>query len=322
MREKPLGEGLPLSPKPASQYLIGLTGNIATGKTLVLERLRQHGAFCLDADKLAHECMRKGTSAWEDIRRRFGERVLQPGGEVDRAILGEIVFADPLALRDLEAIIHPWVVQAVEERLAASTATVAIVEAIKLLEASLGSHCQAIWVTTCAPELQAQRLMHSRFLSEEAAWQRIWAQPPAAAKVQCADVLLENDGSRQELLALVDQEWAEIEGGAAPGRDTQPGEPCWCEGTWRVSESWHQAAAVTLAPGLLRLTVSRPSRLARLGRRLLPTLEEEARCQGWDNLTLLVPARTGYRQFLMGSGYQEDKYGGREPGETAFRRSL
>jgi len=316
----------------ADRYVIGLTGNIATGKTLVLARLGEHGAFCLDADRLVRECTSRGAPAWEEIRRRFGEEVLRPGGELDRAALAAIVFADPEALRDLEAIIHPRVVQEVEIRLAASAAPVAVVEAIKLLEASLGSRCHAVWVTTSAPELQVRRLTRGRGLTEEEAGLRMGAQPPAEVKVCQADLLLENDGTREELLALVDQEWGEIERGAAPGRDTQPGEPRWSDGTWRVSEGQHEAVATPppilprgrgrgkLAAGVWALSLSRPSRLARLCRPLLAALEEEARRQGQHSLTLL--ARTGYRQFLTGSGYTENDNGGREPGETAFNRGL
>jgi len=304
------------------RYVIGLTGNIATGKSLVLQRLRQHGAFCLDADKLVHECMRKGQPAYEEIWRRFGDETARPDGEIDRATLARIVFADPEALRELEAILHPRVVAQVEVRLAASDAPVAVVEAIKLLEASLASRCQAVWVTTSSTELQLERLMLSRGLSREAALLRLRAQPSLELKVIRADVLLENDGSRGQLEEQIDLEWRDVEAQLAPGQGSVLAEAALVDGIWQTSEESVTALAEPFGAGSWRLSISRPSRAPRLWRPLLATLERKARGEGRTRLTLRAPARTGYRQFLLGMGYAESEDGGREPGEAAFSRDL
>ena len=308
--------------KLMAPYRIGLTGNIATGKSLVLRRLGELGACTLDADQLAHARTCQGEPAWDEIRRRFGEAVLQPGGDLDRAALGRVVFADASGLRDLEAILHPRVAEEVERRLANCSAQAAVVEAIKLLEASLASRCQAIWVTTCSPDRQVERLVVERGLSQEQALLRMHAQPPAALKVQRADVLLENDGSSDELLHLVDVEWHEIQAGAAPSQSPGPDAPVRTAGTWHVREGRHEAVARSLSPSEWRLVVTWPSRMPRLCRLLLPAIEEEALRAGLVRLTLRIQARTGYRQFLIAMGYEEKHDGGREPGESSFSRGL
>jgi dephospho-CoA kinase len=303
-------------------YLIGLTGSIATGKSLVLAHLRERGAYTIDADKLAHECMAPGSPAHGEIARRFGRGVLAPGEEIDRAALGRLVFSDAQALADLEAIVHPHVVEEVSRRLAESGARVAVVEAIKLLEANLASRCHAVWVTTSAPERQIERLTRERGLSRDEAVLRLRAQPPSAAKVARADVLLENDGSLALLEALVDAEWEDITAGRAPGMGTWPSEPELIGGVWRVAEAGTWAAAAPAPGGFWRLSVSLPSRAPRLWRPLLPAMEAAALRVVPPRLRLLVPALTGYRQFLTGKGYAECEDGAGEPGHAAFSRDL
>ena len=303
-------------------YRIGLTGNIATGKSLVLKRLSEFGAYCLDGDELAHDCLLPGHPAVAAVVRRFGTGVLAAEGQVNRAALAAIVFRDGQALADLEAILHPYVIDEIERRLAEAAPAVAAIEAIKLLEASLASRCQAVWVVTCSRERQLERLMGRRGFSEPEAIVRLEAQPPAEMKVVRADVLLENDGSVGDLLATVAAEWSEIQAGVAPGQDGALGTPERCQGTWTVREGAHWATAEPLGPGSYRLAVDWPSRLSRLCRPLLPALEREAAASGEAQLTLRVPAKTGYRQFLKGMGYREGENGGRERGEVSFSRIL
>ena len=316
-------------------YCIGLTGNIATGKSVVRRHLCQKGAHGIDADGLAHQVMAVGTPAWEEIRGRFGDGVLMPDGSVDRVALGDIVLADPQALADLEEIVHPRVVEEVERRLdqidacdvgegacSQSTRRVAVVEAIKLLEAGLGERCQAVWVTVSAPRWQLRRLMERRGLDREAAKRRIASQPPPEKRAKRADVLLENDGSLEQLLALVDWEWEQVQAGRAPGMVAEVAGPELVRGHWQVVESGCTAVAESEGPATWRLHVSCETRVARLGRVLLPVLEQQARRDGADRLTLRVPARTGYRQFLRGLGYTEEGDGGRAAGTSSFERGL
>jgi dephospho-CoA kinase len=177
------------------RYLIGLTGNIATGKSTVARMLSDLGATVVDADALVHDLQRLGTPTYAAIVAAFGRGILDRAGEIDRAALGTIVFADPARLRALESILHPAVAVESRRRLAAAATPVVVYEAIKLIEAGRADICDAIWVVTARPEVQLQRLMHTRGLSEADARQRLSAQPPQAEKLQHATVVIDNSGT-------------------------------------------------------------------------------------------------------------------------------
>ncbi len=184
-------------------YRIGLTGNIACGKSTVVQELQRLGAAVLDADAVAHEVMRAGTAVHDAVVAAFGPGIRTPDGEIDRRALGAIVFADPEALARLEAIVHPAVVAYAEEWLAGVTAEVAVIDAIKLIEAGIADRCDAIWVVICPPEEQARRLQRYRGLSWEEAWLRIRAQPPQEEKVARAGVVIDNGGPISRMRAQV-----------------------------------------------------------------------------------------------------------------------
>jgi len=184
-------------------YRIGLTGNIACGKSTVVQELQRLGAAVLDADAVAHEVMRAGTAVHAAVVAAFGPGIQTPDGEIDRRALGAIVFADPEALARLEAIVHPAVVAYAEEWLAGVTAEVAVIDAIKLIEAGIADRCDAVWVVTCPPEEQARRLQRYRGLSWEEAWLRIRAQPPQEEKVARAGVVIDNGGPISRMRAQV-----------------------------------------------------------------------------------------------------------------------
>jgi dephospho-CoA kinase len=179
---------------------VALTGGIATGKTYVLDRLRERGVACLDADELAHGVTASGTEAASAIAERFGPDILAPDGSVDRTRLGPIVFEDARARADLEAIMHPGVYRAIEAGLRGLErvgATVAVV-AIPLLDESGGrSGFQKVIATVCEPELQVSRLV-ARGLSERAARARLAAQLPAAEKAARADFVIRTDGTFED----------------------------------------------------------------------------------------------------------------------------
>lgn len=195
----------------ARPYLIGLTGNIACGKSTVLRELKRLGAAVLDADKVAHRAMRRGTAVHRAVVSAFGKGVLRPDGEIDRRALGEIVFADPQALARLEAIVHPAVLAYTEEWLAKVPEEVAVVDAIKLIESGIADRCDEIWVVTCPEEEQLRRLMEYRGLSREEALLRIRAQPPQEEKVARADVVIDNSGRPEEARAQVRAAWAAVQ---------------------------------------------------------------------------------------------------------------
>ncbi len=179
-------------------YLIGLTGNIATGKSTVAQMLEELGATVIDADALVHELQRKGTPVYDDIIAAFGPGILDPSGEIDRKALGSIVFADPVQLRTLESIVHPAVLIESMRRIAEASTPVVVYEAIKLIEAGRAEMCDALWVVTARAEVQLQRLMRDRHMSQAEAWQRIAAQPPQSAKIERATLTIDNSGSLEE----------------------------------------------------------------------------------------------------------------------------
>jgi dephospho-CoA kinase len=192
-------------------YVIGLTGNIATGKSLVGQMLAQLGAEHIDADQLAHQVMAPGQPAWQQVAVTFGEGILQPSGEIDRHELAKLVFLDARALAQLEHIVHPRVIARTRERIAASAADVVVVEAIKLIESGMAIQlCDALWVVTAPREVQIARLMEQRGLSYEDAVLRIDAQPPQSDKTARADVVIDNGGTVKATERQVKQVWAEL----------------------------------------------------------------------------------------------------------------
>ncbi|MGD8473929.1 MAG: dephospho-CoA kinase [Anaerolineae bacterium] len=190
--------------------LIGLTGNIATGKSLVAQMLAELGAFVIDADRVAHEVMAPDGPAYDAVIEAFGRDVVAPDGTVDRGKLGEIVFRDPKALERLEKAVHPATIAEVTLRILQATKPVVVVEAIKLIEAGMHRAYDALWVVTAPRSLQIERLVNERGLAEEEAALRVDAQPPQEEKAAVADLVIVNDGSVEALREKVQAAWAEI----------------------------------------------------------------------------------------------------------------
>lgn len=192
------------------KYVIGLTGNIATGKSVVRKMLEHLGAYGIDADALAHRAIAKDAPGYQPVVDLFGRWILTPEGQIDRTRLGKIVFSDSEALAALEAIIHPLVGQAVDLLVLRAGQKVIVVEAIKLLEGSLRSACDNIWVTAAPMEIQLRRLRLKRGLSADLARQRIAAQPAQAEKIRVADVVINNDASFEDTWKQVLAGWQKI----------------------------------------------------------------------------------------------------------------
>jgi dephospho-CoA kinase len=189
-------------------FLLGLTGNIACGKSSVGQLLAERfGADYVDADRLIHDLYAPGTAETQAIATRFGADLLRADGTIDRRRLGDRVLNDPAALRDLEGILNPGVRRAIEARIAATVRPVVVVDAIRLIEAGLAARCNAVWVVTCDPEVQQRRLQASRGFSPEQAALRIQAQRPQAEKVAHATTVIDNRGSLEDLAHAVDEAW-------------------------------------------------------------------------------------------------------------------
>lgn len=180
------------------KYLIGLTGNIATGKSSVAKILSELGASVIDADALTHELQRKGTATYHAIVAAFGTSILNEVGEIDRRALGSIVFSEAEKMKQLEAILHPAIALESQRRIRQATTPIVVYEAIKLLEAGRAEMCDAIWVVTAKTEVQVERLMRDRKMGEAEARTRIEAQLPQSEKIKRATVVIDNSGSLVE----------------------------------------------------------------------------------------------------------------------------
>jgi dephospho-CoA kinase len=187
---------------------VGLTGGIASGKSLVAAELAARGAIIIDADVLAREVVEPGTPGLKSIIKRFGTSLLTDG-RLNRARLAEIVFADPVARRDLERIVHPAVrARAAELERAADSAAV-VVHVIPLLVETGQQHNFDLVVTVDVDhETQIQRLMARNGFSRAEAESRIAAQASNEDRRAAADVVLDNSGSVAELKAQIDALWA------------------------------------------------------------------------------------------------------------------
>ncbi|HSQ17653.1 MAG TPA: dephospho-CoA kinase [Anaerolineales bacterium] len=189
------------------KYVIGLTGNIATGKSVVRKMLEHLGAYGIDADALGHRAIAKGAPAYQPVLDTFGRWILGPEEQIDRSKLARIVFNDPEALSCLEAIVHPLVRQAVDLLIRRSKERVIVVEAIKLLESPLRQSCDSLWVTYAPPEVQLSRLVQKRGLTAAVARQRILAQPLQEDKIAVADIIINNEGSFEDAWRRVSAAW-------------------------------------------------------------------------------------------------------------------
>lgn len=178
---------------------VGLTGGIATGKSTVAEMLRRRGCHVLHADQIAHDLMRPGQPAYDQVVRAFGREVLQPDGTIDRERLGRIIFADGVRREHLNRIVHPRVLAAADKeftRLAEKDPTgIAVLEAALLIEAGYHRQLDKLIVTWCRPEQQVERAMEKTRLSREEAEQRIAAQLPQDDKRRLADYKIDCSGS-------------------------------------------------------------------------------------------------------------------------------
>lgn len=199
-----------LNARYPDKYLIGLTGNIAVGKSRVREMLAELGAAAIDADHIAHQVLGKGEATYGEVIEAFGEGILNDKGGIERASLGAIVFADPARLKQLESITHPAIRTRIDQRIREAEERIVVIEAIKLLEGELKRAVDSIWVVDAAPETQLGRLMTARNLPEGEAQRRIDLQNSQTEKLRQADVIIRNDGDIADTRAQVTRAWHAI----------------------------------------------------------------------------------------------------------------
>jgi dephospho-CoA kinase len=195
-----------------NKHVVGLTGNIAVGKSVVRQMLQHLGAHTIDADGLAHQAMSPGAPAYQPIVDTFGTVILNEDKTINRALLGSMVFSNPALLQKLEAITHPVIGAAIDTLINHSKKRVIIIEAIKLLEGDLAKSVNEVWVVNASPKTQYSRLITKRKLSEDDAKQRILSQNAQSEKLKKADVVITNDGDIEATWKQVQTAWNIIKG--------------------------------------------------------------------------------------------------------------
>jgi dephospho-CoA kinase len=193
--------------------VIGITGGIASGKSLVSRQLAEYGAPVVNADTIGHEAYRQGTETHRAVIDAFGPGIVGPDGEIDRKALGARVFGDPQARARLEGIVWPVMRRMMEQRLArlrAEGVPVAVLEAALLIEADWLPLVDEVWLVTAPRKTALKRLTQRNGLSQEEAEARLRAQPLDRERRPYADVMIHNDRSLEELRARVDQAWNEL----------------------------------------------------------------------------------------------------------------
>jgi len=203
--------------KWADKYIIGLTGSIGTGKSVVRRMLEHLGAYGIDADALAHRAMAPGAPGYKPVVETFGKYILMPDAQIDREKLGRVVFHDPEALARLEEIIHPLVTQALDILIRRASQKVIVIEAIKLVEARINTDCDSLWVVYAPTDIQVKRLVQNRKMNKADAHQRIASQVPQEIHMSAANVVIKNESSFDDTWKQVTQAWARF----VPAKETR-----------------------------------------------------------------------------------------------------
>lgn len=196
--------------------VVGLTGGIASGKSTVARLFRSKGAVILDADQAARDALAPGKPALRQVLERFGNGILTDQGDIDRAVLADLVFSDREAREDLERIVHPEIFRILSERIAAAPSdSIVVIEAallIETLEKWKGDLKPAVLIVVSSrPEDQLKRLIADRGLTRPEARARIDTQGPWAEKLEAADYVLSNTGSKEDLERAAGAVWDELE---------------------------------------------------------------------------------------------------------------
>jgi dephospho-CoA kinase len=189
-------------------YTVGLTGNIACGKSTVGRMLIELGTDYVDTDAVVHDLLANDTPQAREIIESFGPAVAAPDGGILRAALGAIVFADSTKLRALERILYPGVEAIVHQRIAGTAAEVMVVDGVRIFESGLADRLDELWVVTCSDAVQRARLAGDRGMAPDDIQARLSSQPPLEAKLARADLVIDNSGDLAETRKVVEAGFA------------------------------------------------------------------------------------------------------------------
>ena len=196
--------------------VIGLTGSIGSGKSAISRFLAELGATIIEADKLGHEAYMPGTEVWREVVAAFGKQITGADGNIDREKLGKTVFGDSKAREKLNRIMHPKIYGMIKDRLEEyrkQKAGIVVVEAPLLLEANWASLVDEIWITTASETTILKRLKERRKLSEYESLARLRSQLPLGKRLEQADVVIDTEGTLEELKVKIKVLWQKIQAG-------------------------------------------------------------------------------------------------------------
>ncbi len=202
---------------------IGITGGLGTGKSKVMEILKNHGALVISSDNIVHEEMKKGKPVYGAVVKNFGEKILAADGEIDRSALAKIVFQDEEKRKKLESLIHPRVREVIidffsQQAKQKNPPSAVFVEVPLLFEVGWEELFDQVWVVWAPKELVRQRLLQSGKFSPEDLEARLKAQMPLGEKVKKADKVIENKRSLRELEKKVGERWRKLNAENSPDR--------------------------------------------------------------------------------------------------------
>lgn len=193
--------------------IIGVTGNMGSGKSTVCKILANLGAATIDADKLAHEAYRPNSRTWQEIITAFGKHILKPDAEIDREKLGQLVFSDPASLARLNQIVHPEAYRMVQERIEdyrRRGATAIALEAILLIEAGWVNLVDTVWLVVASEDVVMQRLTEHKGTGRPWILARLRSQVPPEEKIEYADEVIYNNGDLNQLETGITELWQKL----------------------------------------------------------------------------------------------------------------
>ncbi len=194
--------------------VIGVTGNIGSGKSTVCRFLAELGAAVIDADEVAQETYKPHSQAWQEIIDTFGTEMLQPNGEINRVKLAQLVFSSPEALAQLNEIVHPKAYQLVKERIENYRrlgTRVAALEATLLIEATWTTLVDEVWLVIVSPDIALQRLTRYPEADRDQILARLKSQTPAEDKAKHADEIIRNEGDFTGLREKITELWNKLD---------------------------------------------------------------------------------------------------------------
>ncbi|HOW87111.1 MAG TPA: dephospho-CoA kinase [Candidatus Omnitrophota bacterium] len=191
------------------KLIVGLTGGFGAGKSSVAQRFKNLGADVIDADKIAHDAMKKGSPVFDLIAQLFEEALHPSGKKMDREQVAEIVFADPGKRKELEKIIHPYVYERIKEKIEASMSRVVLVEVPLLFETGFEKLCDKVLTVTCNNTIKLKRLKKDGFPPQEVR-ARERAQMAESLKARKADFIIDNSKSIYQTQREIERLWSKF----------------------------------------------------------------------------------------------------------------